>query len=140
MLYQLIILLFVIIFVITFIIIFTKFTNNNMIEYEVLLPYKGNGKNMNYCLPGCIRGVCKKINNYNNNKCKYNFQCQYCQDKVTNMFYVDSNNEKKILPLYEEEKNYNNNEKDILNELILNNNKYINELNNKIKLLNSSTV
>jgi hypothetical protein len=138
MLYQLLILLFIIIFVISFIAIFTKISNNNIIEYEVLLPYKGNGKGMNYCLSGCNRGVCKNTNNKDN--CKYDFQCQYCQDKVTNMFYVDSNNQKEILPLYEEEEKLNNSEKDVLNELILKNNKYIHELNNKIRLLNSSTI
>jgi hypothetical protein len=104
-------------------------------EYEVLTPIKGYGINMNYCLNGCIRGTCKKSNLQNS--CKYDFQCNYCQDRKTNMFYVDFNNEKEIVPLYEEESKLTKNQKDLLNDSIDKNNKYINELNKRIKIMNS---
>lgn len=147
MIYQFLILCLAIIFVILFIYIFAKIiVENDMKSYDVLLPIKGNGENMNNCLPNCIRGVCKKnnLNIYNqeqeedSNSCKFDFQCQYCQDKKTNMFYVDFNSEheKEILPLYEEE-DLNLVQQNELNKQIEQNNEYINELNKRIKNMNS---
>ena len=89
----------IIIVIIYFIILFlSKFSNIDTIDSEMHSYYvdtsiKDDGKNMNYCLDGCIRGTCNKNNK--NNSCKYNYQCQYCQDKVTNMFYVDFDNKVK---------------------------------------------
>jgi hypothetical protein len=136
MIYQFLILCLSIIFVIIFIYFFANLINENgMKSYDVLLPIKGDGENMNYCLNGCTRGSCVKNNSPNS--CKYDFQCNYCQDKKTNMFYVDFNNniEKEIIPIYEEE-NLNLTQKDMLNESIENNNEYIKELNDRIKNLN----
>jgi len=124
---------------------------NGMKEYKVLdtgdakLPLKGNGKNMNNCLPGCIRGVCNKRKNGSEgrvgggNNCKYDFQCQYCQDVKTNMFYVNFDNEREIVPLYEEEKEHKLplKQKDLLNDEIKKNNEYIHKLNDRIKHIES---
>jgi hypothetical protein len=108
-------------------------------EYKVLddnikLPLKGNGKNMNSCLPGCIRGMCGKKGG---NNCKYDFQCQYCQDVKTNMFYVNFDNEREIVPLYEEEKKLTIPQENLLNDEIKKNNEYIHKLNDRIKLIES---
>ena len=125
----------------------TSIINTGMKSYSVLTPIKGNGENMNYCLPGCVRGECNKSNivyeeiesEDSLNKCKYDFQCQYCQDKKTNMFYVNFDKEREILPIYaeEEEHKLTYNQEIRLNNDINKNNKYINELNKKIKLMNS---
>lgn len=138
MIYEFIILFLTILFVILFIFFFAKIINqDNMKEYDVLSDIKGNGKNMNYCLDGCVRGACEK--NKSPDSCKFDFQCQYCQDKNTNMFYVDFNNknEKELLPLYEEESNMSIDQKNMLNDNIEKNNKYIEDLNKKIKYMNS---
>lgn len=140
-LYNIIILLIIIIFVLCIIGSYSKYTNINkndseMVEYDVLTSLKGKSKDMNLCLPGCMRGACNKSKNLLNN-CKYDFQCQYCTDKKTKMFYVDFNNEREILPLYEEEKKLTYSQRELLNKSIEKNNKYINLLNHKIELLNS---
>lgn len=143
MIYKFLIIILVLIIVILFILFFIKIFQNyfNLNDgtkiYDVLLPIKDNGKGMNYCLNGCVRGMCNKTDL--DNSCKYDFQCQYCQDEKTNMFYVDFNNdkEKEIIPIYEEEQNLNKSQTDLLNESIKNNNNYINELNNKIKMMNN---
>lgn len=132
----------IIIFILIMILLYSKFAHlenieDEMLSYEVLTPIKSNGKNMNYCLEGCVRGTCNTQNNSNKNSCKYDFQCQYCQDKKTNMFYVNFDNEKNIVPLYEEESILNNDEKNLLNNSIIKNNKYIGQLNNRIKIMNS---
>jgi hypothetical protein len=118
---------------------FAKLTNNidsGFKEYTVINnPLKDKSKDMNYCLPGCVRGSCKPNNQ--KNSCKYGFQCQYCQDLKTNMFYVDFNDEREIIPLYEEDKKLNYRQKNRLNESIEKNNKYIELLNKKIMLMNS---
>jgi hypothetical protein len=146
--YSGIIFIVIIIFILIMILLYSKFAHlenieDEMLSYEVLTPIKGNGKNMNYCLKGCVRGTCGRKNNKNNknnsnnNLCKYDFQCQYCQDKKTNMFYVNFDDERNIVPLYEEESILNNNQKNLLNNSIIKNNIYINQLNNKIKIMNS---
>ena len=124
------------------ILLLSKFSNIDKIDdemhsYYVQTPVRAEGKNMNYCLPGCVRGNCKKNNV--KNSCKYDFQCQYCQDKNTNMFYVNFDNERTIVPIYEEERSNKLNQKQEseLNKTIKNNNIYITQLNNKIDMLNS---
>ena len=128
----------IIIFAIIFIYLFALLTKNlvkeEIKEYQVI-DFKDNGDEMNYCLPGCIRGACKKTND--NNSCKFDFQCEYCQDNKTNMFYVDYNNEREIIPLYEEENKLNYQQKNRLNQSIEKNNQYIQSLNKKIMLMNS---
>ena len=103
---------------------------------DVLTPIKGNAKNMNYCLPGCVRGSCNIKNKYKKS-CKYDFQCSYCQDKNTNMFYVNYDDaiKKEILPIYEEE-NLNYDQTRVLNKEIIKNNKYIDKINDEIEIMN----
>ena len=108
-------------------------------KYSIQMPVKGNGKNMNNCPIGCVRGACKHHNN-NNNKlshmCTFDYQCQYCNDRKTNMFYVSGDYEydKEINPKYAEHQKPT--ELDNLNNSIKNNNQYINELNTSIKKMN----
>lgn len=102
-------------------------------SYNILTPIHGDGKNMNLCPKGCIRGACNK----KMGGCNYDFQCQYCNDKKTNMFFVDMNDERQIIPLYEEEEKLNSNQKNKLNESISKNNEYIEILNKKIMMMNS---
>ena len=139
--YSILILICVVIFVILFIALLVKFSDifskSEMKQYKVLMPLKGNAKNMNPCLPGCVRGVCNKTKSKTSKKCLYDFQCQYCQDINTNMFYVNFDNEREIVPLYEEEKALNINQKQKLNDEIAKNNKYINLVNTKIMTMNS---
>lgn len=139
MLDTIIIIIFVTLFVILFIALFAKIigeTNYGFHQYQVLnLPLKDKSQDMNYCLPGCIRGSCNPSNS--KNSCKYGFQCQYCQDRKTNMFYVDFNDEREIVPLYEEENKLNYKQKNRLNQSIEKNNEYIKLLNDKIKIMNS---
>jgi hypothetical protein len=140
-LFSILVIIIIIIIIVLIISLLSKYSNiddidDEMHSYNVNTPAKANGKNMNYCLPGCVRGTCKENNN--NNNCKYDFQCQYCQDKDTNMFYVNFDNERTIVPLYEEERDdkLNNKQESELNESIKKNNIYINQLNHKIDMLN----
>ena len=129
----------VIVFVILFIALFVKYSGLfKHREYTVLPPIKGDGTNMNMCLDGCIRGTCKRTKNPTSKNCKYDYQCQYCQDKKTDMFYVDTDLdiEAEIKPIYEEE-HMKKNKIDKLNKEIKKNNEYINVLNNKIHIMNS---
>ena len=141
-LFSILVVIIIIVIIMVIILLLSKFSNIDKIDdemhsYYVQTPVKAEGKNMNYCLAGCIRGNCKKNNE--NNSCKYDFQCQYCQDKDTNMFYVNFDNERTIVPIYEEERSNNLNQKQEsqLNETIKKNNIYITQLNNKIDILNS---
>jgi len=141
-LYTFIIILLIIISIIVIIKLFSKFNINKnkrdgLYSYDVLTPIKGDAKNMNYCLGGCVRGSCD-TQNKSKNSCKYDFQCSYCQDKDTNMFYVNFNNaaKKEILPVYEEE-NLNYDQTTILNKEIIKNNKYIDKINERIEIMNS---
>ena len=133
--YSILILFLVIFLVIIFIAFFAKLTNNNndILAYKVLMPLRGNAPpDMNYCLNGCVRGRCN-INSNDPNSCKYDFQCEYCQDRNTNMFYVDYNKEREILPLYDEQKTLNRAQDRLLNKEIEENNEYIKTLNKQIK-------
>jgi hypothetical protein len=103
-----------------------------MKSYQVLTPIKDDGGNMNLCPSGCVRGVCNKGAN-----CKYDFQCQYCQDPSTNMFYVNFDHSRRILPVYAEEETLNYSEIQLLNRSIDKNNKYIDMLNDRIEMINS---
>ncbi len=78
-------------------------------EYEIKMPKKGDGKNFLYCPKGCDRGVCKDKKQGENrvkDHCQFDFQCQYCEDRNTHMFYVGGNfeNERDILPTYTQPK------------------------------------
>jgi hypothetical protein len=136
----LIIILLVIIILI--ILLLSKYSNLDILDseenhaYYVQTPAHADGKNMNYCLPGCVRGTCQKTKN--KNSCRYDFQCQYCQDSNTNMFYVNFDDERTIVPLYEEEEGIlTDKQENLLNDSIKENNIYIRQLNNKIRILNS---
>ena len=133
-----IIFLFIIIIVIIKILSKNNFnvSEENIKSYDVILTEGQYSKNMNYCLPGCIRGTCNQSND-EKNSCKYDFQCSYCQDENTNMFYVNNNPARNIQPIYEEEHNLNYNEIEILNNSIDKNNEYIDQLNEKIEIINS---
>ena len=104
---------------------------------KVTPPIQGNGKNMLPCPFGCQRGRCiHKSHNKNSHMCTFDFQCEKCNDRKTNNFYVDGDYEyeKEIHPKY-----YNVTEPeeiDILNKDIANNNNYINELNQTIMKMN----
>ncbi len=147
MIKQLIILLLIIFFIILFIALFIKLTypiDQDIREYDIIKT--GNGRNMKLCPKGCIRGTCNlntnntDQNNINkNNNCKYDFQCQYCQDTKTNNFYVSANmnHEKNILPVYKEEKHMILTQKDLLNDEIKKNNEYIININKHIQKINS---
>jgi len=123
------------IMVLIFFLIYEFYPRQTNKSYEFQLPIKGDGANKNICPKGCIRGVCEKKNG---SKCKHDYNCNYCRDETTNMFYVNSSlqNEDKILPEYEESKKITKSSRDILNEKILANNLYIDNLNNKIKEIN----
>jgi hypothetical protein len=105
-------------------------------KYSIKMPVKGNGKNMNNCPIGCVRGACKHHNNKLSHMCTFDYQCQYCNDRKTNMFYVSGDYEydKEINPKYAEHQKPT--ELDNLNNSIKNNNIYINELNTSIKKMN----
>ncbi len=138
MLYNLLIFIGIIVIIIILVQAYFKFTNpsdleSKMKEYHVLMPIKGDAKNMNNCPKGCIRGACnKKIGG-----CSYDFQCQYCRDNKTNMFFVDMNDERRIQSLLEEEEKLTSTQKNTLNEEISKNNQYIEILNKKIMMMNS---
>jgi hypothetical protein len=106
-------------------------------KYTITMPVKGNGKNINNCPNGCVRGVCTN-NNKLSHMCTFDYQCQYCNDIKTNMFYVSGDYEydKEINPKYAEHQQPT--ELDNLNNNIKNNNKYINELNISIKKMNEN--
>ena len=107
-------------------------------KYSIKMPVKGNVQNMNNCPVGCVRGACNHKNNNNklSHMCTFDYQCQYCNDNKTNMFYVSGDYEydKEINPKYAE--NQKPTELDNLNNSIKNNNKYIDELNISIKKMN----
>jgi len=131
----------IVIFILIMVLLYSKFAHlenidDEMLSYQVLTPIKSNAKNMNYCLDGCVRGACNKKNS-KKNSCNFDFQCQYCQDKKTNMFYVNFDDEKNIVPLYEEESLLNDDQKILLNKAIKKNNIYIDQLNSRIKIMNS---
>jgi hypothetical protein len=141
--YTIIILVLLVFFIIFIIEVYSKFSKPDIADqemgmYDVQESVHGNGKNMNQCLQGCVRGVCNRNKNgNNNNSCKYDFQCQYCNDKNTNQFYVDFNDERRIIPLYEEQNKLTNEQDNALNKSIYKNNQYINMLNHKIEIMNS---
>lgn len=113
---------------------------NKMIKkYDIVMPRQGDGRNFIACPIGCERGVC--INKNKEGKigtCQYDFQCQYCEDKITKQFYVGGNyeNEKKIIPTYEQPK-IRDDDFDILNKDIEKNNDYVKKLNEEIQKENN---
>jgi len=127
--------IFLVIIIIGVFLKFTHFYDNTIDSYQIWMPISDNAKNMNKCPFGCVRGSCNKSNS--NNGCKYNFQCEYCKDRITNQFYVEFNDERNILPLYAEEEELTNRQKTELNKSIDKNNKYIKELNKRIMILDN---
>lgn len=109
-------------------------------NYDIVLPYMKSAKDAIICPTGCVRGRCEKVNKTNDttNKCIYDFQCNYCQDKDTSLMYVDFNNNRTLQPIYEEE-GLSPIQKRTLNNEIEDNNKYIQELNKKIMLVNKNS-
>ena len=109
-------------------------------SYQVITPFKGDGKNFNNCPRGCSLGNCvhknRGINDKNSHMCTFDFQCEYCNDRKTKMFYVDGNheNEKNIVPKYAE--NTKPSQLENLNKKINDNNNYIQKLNSAIKKMN----
>lgn len=122
--------IFFIIIVIGIIFIFLKPKNNDN-KYHIKLPYSENGLNTLNCPAGCNRGRCDFKNQNKKNHCKYDFQCNYCNNKNTNMMYIDPNNNRKLIPVYEESQNLTKNQKGKLNNSI-------NEYNNDIEKINKT--
>ena len=119
-------LLLVIAFVIIIISIFAKIICDN---------YSFHGTS---CPKGCVRGVCNKSSSdEDKDSCKYDFQCDYCKDNKTDQFYIDLNNNREIIPLYYTSKNMDKDDIYKLNDMINKNNKYIQALDEKIKIMNS---
>lgn len=109
--------------------VMTKIVDKESGEYTIILPHNGPANNMNDCLRGCQRGVCLDKSRKSGEKhCKFDFQCQYCRDKDTNMFYTNGNydNESNIVPEYEDAEQ---NEIESLNKMIKKNNLYIKDMN-----------
>ena len=132
--------IFILFLVIIFIYGIILLTNVNVEEkkYDIILPYMKSAKDAISCPTGCIRGRCTNTNStLNKNKCKYDFQCNYCQAKDTSMMYVDFNNNRTLQPIYEEE-GLSPFQKRTLNDEIDDNNKYIKELNKTIMTVNKS--
>ena len=79
-----------------------------------------------------------KKNMNNNDFCQFNFECNYCKDRKYNNFYVDLSNYEEVLPDYYNQKKISKNQYINLNQKIKQNNKQINELNEKIQEYNMS--
>ncbi len=129
-------LLVVIIIVIMIISFFAKITTDNYMK-DIMMPIQGKSFGLKDCPKGCIRGTCNGKGD-GNKSCKYDFQCDYCKDKKTGMFYVDFDNDREILPLYDESKNMNKDDIHKLNDMINKNNDYIKKLDEKIEMINNS--
>lgn len=115
----------IVIIIIFTVLMFIKFNINKGIkEYTILSPIKGYSKDLNLCMLGCYRGVCKEDNNKNNDSkyCEYDFQCSECKDRKTGMFYVNLDNSMNIIPIYEEADKLNYTEIKLLNKDIKRNN------------------
>jgi len=133
--------------------------NRSIKDYNIHLPKHQDAINKNLCPSNCVRGRCN-VKLYSSNtgksclnndcskqdeqklpikkentipKCKYDFQCQYCKDSVTNQFYVDNVQSRKIIPLLEEESDLDSKQKDMLNTDINSYNNYIKTLNKNIE-------
>jgi hypothetical protein len=126
--------------IIAFILILTFYLKpqQTMKKYDIVLPYNTNGLNAVKCPPGCVRGRCDLNSSPKYNSCKYDFQCNYCNNKPTNTMYVNLNNNRKIEPLYKESNNLSNKQKKTLNNEINDYNDYIKKLNETVLLVNKS--
>jgi hypothetical protein len=137
-LYTIIIFILIIIFIFIIVLLYSKFGGNNLINTEKkiydITPIKGDVSNMNICPKGCVRGRCDISKK--NNSCKYDFQCNMCQDNQTKMFYLNYD-KKNIIPIYEESSKLNYNQIKLLDKEINRDNIYIKNLNNTIIKLNS---
>jgi hypothetical protein len=105
-------------------------------KYTITLPKHGDGKGFLLCPEGCNRGKCVNKDTKQGH-CQFDFQCQMCEDRVTKQFYVGGNyeNEKKILPTYEQPKIHED-DFDLLNKDIQENNQYVKKLNETIQQWN----
>lgn len=134
----LIILIFIVLLITGIIIslLISDYNENKIKKYYSDLSFnsiiKDNGSNLKNCPDGCVRGICTHKNNCinptKNNCCVYDFQCNYCKDKYTNNYYLDTVSNPKLTI------DYNNNIKNInnLNVRIKKQNDYINKLNKEI--------
>ena len=141
--------LFILIFIVLIItgiilsILISNYNNNTVKNYYSNLPFKSiiqdNAKNMNPCPIGCVRGVCSHkercTNPQQQNCCVYDFQCNYCKDKVTENYYLNSNVNPRLTRAYNKNK-INNRQTEILNKKIKKQNDYIQKLNKEILIVN----
>ena len=72
-----------------------KSSNNMYKQLPFHAVYVGSGKNMKICPKGCTRGVCdlnKYCKDHHGPKpkcCAFDFQCNYCKDPKTGLFYLE---------------------------------------------------
>jgi hypothetical protein len=104
-------------------------------EYTYPYPKSFVSNYLDKCPLGCIRGVCKRMEN--NSECKYDYQCSYCTDRKTGRFFVDFGKRDEILPVYEEQTKLSSNQSSALNREIEENNEYIHDLNEEIEYRNN---
>ena len=84
--------------------------------------YVGDNKTLKNCPSGCIRGVCAKPSS----NCKYDFQCYHCKDPLTGHYYLHNPD-----PEVSNIKNVKT-----LNQEIISQNEYIQQLNKRIQQKN----
>lgn len=108
----------------------------NIINFQSI--YKDNSKNLKNCPKGCIRGVCSnKSNNNSSQYCKYDFNCNYCNDVDTENYYLDTVSNPKLTQKYNSiQQELNENNINDINKKIKEQNIYINKLNQQIKKMN----
>lgn len=134
---------FIIILIIIFIVVYLIINKSNIIvkekgikQYDYPYPKSFVSNYLKKCPLGCIRGVCRRMNN-GQTGCKYDYQCSYCTDRHTKRFFVDFGNRNEIIPVYEEQKKLLPKQSNTLNNQIKENNEYINELNEEIEYRNN---
>ena len=110
--------------------------NKDLKEYTYPYPKSFVSNYLDKCPLGCVRGVCRRINN-GKKGCKYDYQCSYCTDRKTKRFFVDFGKRDEIIPLYEEQKKISSKQSNTLNSEIEENNKYIYNLNEEIEYRNN---
>lgn len=133
-----------IIFIIIFTFISYKIINNNINDKYKQLPfnsyYTKKSKNIKKCPHGCVRGRCD-YNKYCKDHfppypkcCAFDFQCNYCKDVDTGMYYIQPGYDDNIE--YKYNKKMNQDQTDLFNDQIRENNKYIRRINKKINKIN----
>ena len=115
-------------------------TNNKYKNLPFHSYYSGKSKHMKKCPNGCIRGRCD-YNKYCRDHfppypkcCAFDFQCNYCKDVDTGLYYIQPGYDDNIENKYN--KQMNESQTEIMNRDIKNNNQYINRINRKIKNIN----